>query len=577
MAELLERRGFHVETLMGSRARKAEVEHAMQRVGQSAQPGDAVVFYFAGHGYHGWDPEHPEEVHALLLPMDAWESTRAEPRALLGIDLERWSVEIARAIASEGNANITMILDCCHAAGLVASQGVDVEARDIILEKVGKLLQECARRRRRAIRAKSDVEGQVVRVVASDVFSKAYGDGPGTVGAVTRELTMLLTEFPDEPWQAIEHRLRTRIHRGQPNQWPGVEGRRSRVPFTTLDRWLPDGTLPCVFDGAGRWQCDLGGLLGARSGAVYKITDDLAVPGGELAILDGDRRSLRALSATAAEAGTMRWALPTGCHDHMQILLRCVRRSGLSESLRRELMTRNILLLENDNIMRGVKGITIENRGDGFALRDGLGDTTVYWVREPSIDLLLPWLWRLSELDQWLAKCHQPASTPKDTFELSWGVRGDPECLQEGCSIPEGTQLWVELKNTGREPRLYLTVFRVRCDRSVSHLTRSAAGGVPCTVHRSARVGFDDSFVLSLPEGEKLSRSVSEALVAFVSIRPLPLHLAERAPLPRAPGVHGTVATVAMVVSRYQLVPQGTRLTRRAHIGEQRSDSGPLG
>lgn len=563
LGALLEARGFTVERLVGPTARRAEIMQALARLRAEVQPGDAVVLYWAGHGMHAWDPSKPGEVFPVLVTMDAKESTADDPRVILGIELAHWLFEIAAAAAHEGVTNVTAILECCHATGLVDDQGLDAAGLEAARRTVGADLE--ARRRSTPVA----LEQQLVRVGASGTFSRAYGDGNRTVGAVTKTLVELLDAHPHEPWRALVHRLRARIHARQPQQQPGVEGRRDRIPFTTLERSLPTGAVPCIRDGVGRWCCELGELLGARGGALHRLTDDLDAPGGGLARMDEGCGWLVPLEPDTAAPGTMRWALPVDLARGLRVELREAMGAALSTTLRQDLGRAGVVLKRSTvaartattatTSARGARpAIVLERRTDGVVLVDAWGEAVARWASEPPLDALLPWVSRLSELHRWLAIAAAPSPMLEGAFELHWGVRGPddaplPLAPGEPAALPEGAAVWIELRNLGLEPRLFLSVFRVTSDRAVEHLTAASAGGLPSTTSRPARLGLGKERLV-LPRSSTGLEGASEALVSVVTIRPLPLHGIERESIERDSDRPINPAR-AMVVARYRLDP----------------------
>jgi hypothetical protein len=558
---LLEARGFAVTRLVGPTARRAEIMTALEHLRERVQPGDAVVLYWAGHGDHAWDRGKPGAVFPMLLPMDAAESTADDPRAILGIELAQWLAEVAAAAAHEGVTNVTAILECCHATGLIDDQGLDAAGLHAARRTVGADIEARVKSRRRSTPAA--LEQQIVRVVASGTFARAYGDTIGTVGAVTHTLVELLERHPHEPWRALVHRLRAQIHARQPQQQPGVEGRRDRIPFTTAERSLPTGALPCLRDEAGRWRCELGELLAARGGALYRLTDDLDAPGGTLARMDEGRAWLHPLEPDDAPPGTMRWALPVELARGLRVELREAAEAPLSVALRQGLEGAGVVLKRATGAARltpspnAAPAIVLERRPRATVLVDAWGEPVVQWEHEPALDTVLPWVSRLSELHRWLALAQTPSSLLTTAFALRWGVRGPDDTIEalapgEPATLPDGAAVWLELHNLGVEPRLFLSVFRVTGDRAVEHLTAASAGGLPSTTSRPARLGLGDRRVV-------LSRTVagldaaSEALVSIVTLRPLPLHGLERGAIARDLTTPTTPAR-AMMVSRYRIV-----------------------
>jgi hypothetical protein len=546
MASFLALRGIGSRTLVGTDARWPAVEAALRDLLAEVQPGDTVVFYFAGHGLRSWKPG--EQVYPLLLTMDTWESSPDDPRAIIGFELDVWINRIAIAAAYQGTTNMTVILECCHAAGMVDSLGLDGPGQIRGRAAVAEDLTARAKGRRRGPVAES-VEDQVVRIVASGTFSRAYGDGTKSVGAVTHALIDLLERYPDEPWLAIEHRLRAKIHHAQPHQWPGVEGRRERLPLLVKERRLPLGVLPCIPTDAGHWHCVLSEVLAAKPGGLYRLTEDPASPGGLTARMVDDGVRLDVLGeAGPVDVQQLRWAVPMELARGVRVCERPRDGRRLSTRLIAELRRHGVLVESVESAAAGDGDVVLAHDGLGIALHDAWGEPVVRWKEEPPAEVLLSWVVRAAELGQWLSIAHEPSTVLKGTFELSWGVR-TPEGLDvtvdEGGEVSEGTTCWFRLDNAGAEPRLFLSVFRITGGWAIEHLTRQSAGGAPSVKGRPARIE-------AVFRAQNDVISCWETVVAVITIRPLPMHLLERPPL-RRDGSWKSPAR-SMVVYRYRLV-----------------------
>ncbi len=164
----------------------------------------------------------------------------------------------------------------------------------------------------------------------------------------------------------------------------------------------------------------------------------------------------------------------------------------------------------------------------------------------------MAWIHRLSDLRRWLDIAKDRSPELDDAFEVRWGDVADGDGLVMGLPdgeliLTDGAQVWFRLKNCGVLPHLYLSVFRVRGDRTVEHLTAHSAGGIVSGVERPAQLGRDEPRqVLTWAPPLEGIESMSEALVAVVTARPLPLHV-----LARLRSAGGPAR--AMCVVRYQL------------------------
>lgn len=115
---------------------------AMHALQQSAQPGDRVLLYLAGHGSqqpqpanHGNRPTEPDGLDEVFLPADTqrWSGDSAEveiPNAVLDDEIGEWM----DAVVDRG-ATVWAIFDTCHAAGM--ARGRDARARAVAPTELG--------------------------------------------------------------------------------------------------------------------------------------------------------------------------------------------------------------------------------------------------------------------------------------------------------------------------------------------------------------------------------------------------------------------------------------------------------
>ncbi len=86
---------------------------ALQRLGESAQPGDQVLFYFSGHGGRtvtSWPKLKGERgLDECLVPVDIGDS---QARYLRDVEIARFIREL-----SDRKLRFTLVLDCCHSGG----------------------------------------------------------------------------------------------------------------------------------------------------------------------------------------------------------------------------------------------------------------------------------------------------------------------------------------------------------------------------------------------------------------------------------------------------------------------------
>lgn len=247
------RRGFTIaDERCGPEVGRTAVLTALGSFIENTQPGDAAAIVYVGHGgrldHEAADAPDatadgrsmPVEFHALL-PTDARRSTAEDCRAVTSYEL----LAALRALVAR-TANVTIILDCCHAAGLVLDPEVTSELfgrtwEPVARAQVGRTLAN-HRGPVRSRNAETHPElGTVVRIVASSALERAYeepyGDGEH-IGSFSRALAEVLdaTAGSDHSWVDVADAVHARVHAVKPAQWTGLEGPRDRVPFTLQQR-----------------------------------------------------------------------------------------------------------------------------------------------------------------------------------------------------------------------------------------------------------------------------------------------------------------------------------------------------
>lgn len=271
------------------RSTRAGIEQQVDRMRADIRRGDQVLVYYAGHGRQDLPQAdlHDQPV-AMLLPMDAREPTPPESRLLPGYVFVEWLRSLACACgadpdepfaAGEGadgsRPGVTILLECCHAAGLLSAWPQQEAARGAILHEAGLDLAGVDR-------GGADLGGSVLWVLATGRGEIARGLQSGTVGRMTQALVQVLRDHPGEPWWAVMDRLRAEWN--DPTQSPGLVGAESMIPLSGAwlprpDDWLPCVRVePCVQTDAPRWRVPLAEGAGWAAGQSVVLTVALAVP-----------------------------------------------------------------------------------------------------------------------------------------------------------------------------------------------------------------------------------------------------------------------------------------------------------
>lgn len=190
---------------------------AIDRLIAVAAPGDPVALVYVGHGGR-------RDEFGYLLP---------EPGRSVVIGLELGD-RLARL--AEKTGNLTVILDCCHASGLVedASHLTDAQLRELVA-------------RRRAVVRGDGLQG-VVQLLAAAPPETAHEDLARREGLFSGVLADVLEQVAglEVAWREVLDEVRLRMRRVTPHQSPTLVGRhRERVPFTARDSTLRHDDIAC--------------------------------------------------------------------------------------------------------------------------------------------------------------------------------------------------------------------------------------------------------------------------------------------------------------------------------------------
>ena len=235
---LLAARGFAIDRRIGPAASRAGILAGLAALTAAAAPQDAAVVYFSGHGYHG---AHPDGGHwQCIAPTDLRAGSDHDWRGITA-----WELAAQLAALTRRTRNVTVWLDCCHAAELCRDGGPPgAIARALPHPVDGGRAAHLAALRALHGPATDAVDPlgnpDVVRVVAAGqrepAFERAGPDG-GYRGAFTAALVDVLAEAGDAPvsWRSIVGAIRARVQAQFPRQRPVVEGPAGRAPFSLIE------------------------------------------------------------------------------------------------------------------------------------------------------------------------------------------------------------------------------------------------------------------------------------------------------------------------------------------------------
>ncbi|HWU88188.1 MAG TPA: caspase family protein [Kofleriaceae bacterium] len=243
VAEMLSRRGFEVDRLQGPAATRDGILAGYRRLAGALREGDAAVVYYSGHGgmvkvgARGDGAPLPTWLQ-YIAPTDFDETTEDDFRGV-----SAWELSLLLEELTAKTDNVTVILDCCHAAQMSRSHATTGAAPRAIRRPIridaGKHYDRVHRDFGPIARLPQRGNPRAVRLAACGEWQSAFptSDDQGRpTGLFTHELLATLDEVGEAEvsWQVVGAAVRTRVLRRAPTQRPMVEGPAHRRLFSTL-------------------------------------------------------------------------------------------------------------------------------------------------------------------------------------------------------------------------------------------------------------------------------------------------------------------------------------------------------
>ncbi len=279
MATALRAWDFGVTPCVGDDATRAGILAAYEQLIAEAEPDDAIVVFYSGHGGYCLPPEHertaslPSRIQ-FIVPSDFDESQPGDFRGITDLEL---SGLLARL--TERTRNVTVVLDCCHAAHMSRDPDRTVKALSVPasyallsahLDRVRR--QDPDLRRRLAWEGNRDAVRVVACAPEQSAYEYAVAEGR-SMGMLTEALTGALTEARDGgrtvSWATVVERVRSQVLTIMPTQRPEVEGPAQRLLF---ERTETDTVATLAVSAEGS-RLRLAGalLLGVRPGDEFVV------------------------------------------------------------------------------------------------------------------------------------------------------------------------------------------------------------------------------------------------------------------------------------------------------------------
>lgn len=288
MKQMLQGRGIAVDVRTGESATRAGILQGYDELIAKARPGQPAVFYYTGHGWYSLPDTESGSAWQGICPTDLNATTTNDFRGITS-----WELSIKQVQLTERTKNVTVILDCCHAARMSR----DAAASTAVCRALPHPVRAGFAEHFLALKADygpaySAVEPSgnpdAVRLVACRHDESAFEyplDGVYR-GAFTEALLDVLQGVGDAPvsWAAIADAIRERVHRRFLIQRPDIEGPAHRRIFSE-----EPGQLGEVVPISARPE---GLRLGA--GQLMRVT-----PGDVYGVMPPDSREYRAADAIA--------------------------------------------------------------------------------------------------------------------------------------------------------------------------------------------------------------------------------------------------------------------------------------
>ncbi|MEU4211548.1 caspase family protein [Streptomyces sp. NPDC026206] len=499
MNDVLTSFGFETTTLIEGRATRSGIIDAYRGLITDTRSGDGAVVYFSGHGGRIRNPMTEDDPSVpgwlpYLCPTDFDSPGPAAFPGLLAAELSRLQWELTLR-----TANVTTILDCCHAGRMARDPRFTPKAVPRPMDAYWAM----ARAAWESVRAgggyhlAADANPSAVRLVACAPNESAY-EAP-VPGFSTRQgvLTAALADLLQKPgsqrltWRRVVEQLRLTVSSLMPGQRPDVEGPADRVLFDVREA-ENNGALPVQVTAEGMFL-DGAEIFGVGPGDTYALVAPGADPGAPVltAVVDrlaGGRAWLRALHSPTAPGPALSPALPVRAEAHpLRVALgrRPVAVTPLDHPGRGRLTaalagSAHVRVVDEEQPVM----TTLALSDDGVQLLDELGEPLLDRPR-PCTDEMIGLLG--SDLQQLARASHLRALTSGvGAAELDSLVEITHALVADGTERPldrsgehlfTGDQVLLRIRNHGSERR-FVSVFDIGLRGTVSLLTTSERSGV---------------------------------------------------------------------------------------------------
>ncbi|MDN3025893.1 caspase family protein [Streptomyces sp. S.PB5] len=302
MREALTGFGFTVLSATGRDATTDAIVSHYRGLVEDTGPDDTAVVYYSGHGGRLRNPLAVQDRTLptwlqYIVPTDCDDRSGRRARCVLAEELTQLQMQL-----TDRSRNVTVILDCCHAARMSRSGTALPKAEDQLAFPEDDLVRRW--REARADRPRGgEANPYAVRVVACAPDQSAYEVDDMRLGrrhgVLTSALVRLLTEADVGAltWLDVLETVRTSIPVDALPQRPDVEGPADRLLFSLSER-DGHGVLPVrVREGVA--VLPRAAVLGVAVGDRYELFE----PGTEIRLAEAVVERVRAGDAVLALKG----------------------------------------------------------------------------------------------------------------------------------------------------------------------------------------------------------------------------------------------------------------------------------
>ncbi len=538
MDKTLRRRGFSTVICSGEQASRAGILAACRGLINATAAEDAVILYYAGHGGQVPNPEwQPGSAQARYLhffvPTDMEQSQVGDFRGILNLEFSQILAQLTAVCR-----NVTVLLDCCHAARLNRSSRA--RARALPTPWPGSIAEHLTRLRTSGGHAAPFLEGNpdVVCLAAAGASQCSYEDPSGAAGGYFTEiLAEALNQVGESPvsWEILGRWVREQVLVMEPRQRPELQGPTQRLVFAC--------DPPPLETQAGRFTFFYDERHGSRPSMRGGRVHGVAV-GNTYAVFNLDHRSpesqLRVATARVLEVfGGTSWLEISGnqpcdgaplvpLHENYPKRLVAVA-PEVPASLRLEIESSQLFGLAPSDTRAPLARIQVA--GSDLVLSDGSGKMALMPTQDQH--KIFEILGRLARTQTLRELVQDSQSDLHRAFEVSWGqvLDGCPHPLPFSATIHAGQRIYVSVTNRS-SLILFVNLFDIGVSNRISLLNDAARSGYELSPEETwcfgyqrgvGLVGVSPSWPAELPiDGPRL-----ESIIAIISDSPLDLSILE--------------------------------------------------